>query len=274
MEGVVKLPYFQPSDAFGPIKVKAPANGQNGRILNESLNINRRAVKRMSLSNAWREVLQNLVDAIVEANGDSFVGIRMTREQRPRNVTATVFHTDEFILGEIVENKNSICFVNMAPNIGSVEQLIHIGASEKEALNNQAGQHGEGLKRAAMKFIDAGYRMKLTFPLYVEGQTEIRKLKFQFSEKHGCLAYSLTPVAPKDRVKNDKHRFELTIETGDQVPVFDVFDFLINEPELIRDVLDPSDSGSLVLSADKKGQVYVWHFYVVTYKNMVFGYVF
>jgi hypothetical protein len=157
-EGVVskQLPFFQPSDAFGRICVSDPSD-RSGSKNNKPLFLNKKAVKHMPVNAAYREILQNMIDAIVEANGESFANLKITKEKRRGEQTAIVFHTDEHIFGEIVQDSKKISFVNMGPNIESVEQLLHFGASNKDEKSNQAGQHGEGLKRAALKFLTRGY---------------------------------------------------------------------------------------------------------------------
>jgi len=269
MEG---LPYYQPTNSFGRIEVYDPAERSGGKN-NKPLFLNKEAVRKMPLKNAYREVLQNLVDAVVEANGESFSGIKITKTLRHGN-KVTCFHTDQHILGEIVEDPKKITFVNMGPIISNVNQIIQIGASEKHLKANQAGQHGEGLKRAALKFLTSGYRVEAFFAIEVDQQTEFRHLTFKLSDKHKCLAYSLSSVNPFERFKDsaDEHRFELIIRSGDAIPEFNINDFMIDKPALIRGAVNDKDNGSVILDKECKGEVYIWHFFVCSYKRLYFGY--
>ena len=100
-----------PKDAFGVIEVQEPED-KHGGIRNRPLFLNRGAVRGFYLEDAYREVFQNLLDAVVEANGQSFVSLEITRGIRRGNEIITVFHNEDFILGEIVTAPNKITFVN------------------------------------------------------------------------------------------------------------------------------------------------------------------
>ncbi len=109
--------------------------------------------------------------------------------------------------------------MNYGPQIRGVQQILQFGASEKESKENQIGQHGEGLKRAALKFIEQGFRVEAFFPVVVGYErTEFRHLVFKLVDKdqeefdsRGCLAYSLTTAKPHEGVKGTKdfHRFQI-----------------------------------------------------------------
>jgi hypothetical protein len=272
MEEVLRLPYFQPSGPFGPIEVNDPAVRSGGKN-NKPLFLNAKAASKIRTESAYREILQNLVDGVVEANGESFFGIKVTRVTR-KGKDVVLFHTDTHILGEIVVETNKISFVNMGPKIRSVEQILQFGASEKESKKNQAGQHGEGLKRAALKFLSRGFRVEAFFAIDVDQETEFRHLTFKMSDKHKCLAFSLAPVNPFERFSGsaDYHRFEVVIQTGSQVPVFDIEAFMLIKEEHLRGPRTQEDQGSILFGETERGEVYVWHFFVAAFEKMLFGY--
>lgn len=270
---VSKLPYYQPRDAFGLVEVVAPADRSGGAV-NQSLLLNENAVRNMALDSAYREILQNQMDGMVEANDESFVNFHITKGVKRGSSTVTVFHTSTHILGEIVMDSDKISFVNMGPNIDTIGQVLHFGASQKHNVANQAGQHGEGLKRAALKFLNCGYRVDVYFAIELDQQTEFRHLIFKIKDKENCLAYSLSPINPSERVKGGKdfHRFEVIIRTGNKVPAFDIDRFMVKDPSLIRGAVNANDKGSLILDPRESGKIYVWHFFVFREAKVHFGY--
>jgi hypothetical protein len=188
--------------------------------------------------------------------------------------TVTIFHTSTHILGEIVMDSDKISFANMGPNIDNIGQVLHFGASQKHNVANQAGQHGEGLKRAALKFLNSGYRVDVYFAIELDQQTEFRHLIFKMKDKDNCLAYSLSPINPSERVKGGKdfHRFEVIIRTGNNVPAFDIDRFMVKDPSLIRGAINANDKGSVILDPRESGKIYVWHFFVFREEKVHFGY--
>lgn len=194
-EGRISLPFFQPHDEFGLIEVSKPSD-RSGAKYNDPLFLNRHAVDSMELGAAYREILQNWLDEMVSANGQSFQGLKFAKETRGNDRTAFVCHNDKFIFGEIIQDSKQISFVNMGPNIENVEQLLHIGASKKKEKKNQAGQHGEGLKRAALKFLVIGYRIEAFFSIKTNQDVEFRHIIFKIHDKLDCLAYSLSSLKP------------------------------------------------------------------------------
>ena len=87
---------FIPKDKFGDIQVEAPED-MFGGIKNRPLYLNRGAVKGFRLEHAYREIFQNLLDAIVEANNQSFVALEITRGIRRGNDVVTIFHNKKYI---------------------------------------------------------------------------------------------------------------------------------------------------------------------------------
>jgi hypothetical protein len=282
MQGPSSLPYYQPSD----IVVCAPVRRQSTR--NESLQLNRSAVKNMPLEDAYRELLQNMCDAMVEVNGHQFNGIKITQYATPGGGRVTVFHTDAHILGEIVQTQTRVSFVNMGPHIESLSQIIQTGASKKDEIPNQAGQHGEGLKRSALKLLTHGYMIDVWFPLCISNddlaeddeddngdafRTETRHLTFTLHSKLRCLAYTLTTYRPTERFKGagDFHRFQVDVSAGDKVPVFDLCHYMLPEA-LIKDPTVGAVDGYVFFKDARRNSVYVWHFYVVSYGNLFYSY--
>jgi hypothetical protein len=230
----------------------------------------------MDISMAYRELLQNMVDGIVEANGGKFEGIKIKRRVEG-SVETTVFYTDTHIMGEIVEKPQCVSFVNMAPRITALEQIIHFGGSQKHLVKNQVGQHGEGLKRAALKFLLAGCQVQVWFPIsmYEGTRTEFRHLIFMQDGQLFNLAYKYESVPPFERVPGmcDFHRFQVNVSTyspTEFVPQFNIYQYMLDE----QFICDPTnDSLGTVLFEDKYAhQVYVYHFRVCGYTNLLFGY--
>lgn len=269
MEG---LTYFQPADAYGPIEVVEPAHRTGGQK-NTSLNLNKDAVKKMSLRSAFREVLQNLVDAVVQANGESFVGLLITQTVRRGN-KVIMFHNEAHILGEIVNDGKKVSFVNMGPCIESVNQIVQFGASKKHGVANQAGQHGSGLKYAALKFLTSGYKMDIVFAMEEDQQVECRRIIFKILDQQESLAYTLTFLNPFERFKGaaDYHRFELNIRSGEEIPDFNLDDYMLRDVLQIGGPADAMDTGSVILDWKEKGCIYVWNFYVTSYKCVHYAY--
>jgi hypothetical protein len=279
------LPYYQPED----VVVRAPVRRQ--RTLNKPLLLNRSAVKNMPVEDSYREILQNVFDAMVEVNGHRSNGIKRTQYTTPEGGCVTVFHTDTHILGEIVQTQTRVSFVNMGPRIDSLSQIIQTGASKKDTIPNQAGQHGEGLKRAALKLLTQGYQIDVWFPLCISNddmaeddddanddgdafRTEMRHLVFTLHPKLRCLAYTLTEYRPTERYKGagDFHRFQVDVSAGEKVPVFDLDRYMLPEA-LIKDPAADGSPGYVLLSKDaRRNSVYVWHFYVVSYVELFYSY--
>jgi hypothetical protein len=112
------------------------------------------------------------------------------------------------------------------------------------------------------------------FTLNINQEAEFRHLTFKINDKHECLAYSLAAVNPFERFKksDDHHRFELNIRTGDHNPVFDIGKLMLTDPKLVRGMKDEHDVGTLLLDPKESGLIYVWHFYICGYQNVMFGY--
>lgn len=275
MEGdnVKNLPYFQPSNEFGIIKVHDAPRKRKDDTRNKALFLARNAVKNMHLNSAWREFLQNMIDAIIEANNGSFAGIKITKHIGDNNVVTITFHTSKYIFGEIIMKKDKITFVNMAPKINETHTMLHFGASEKPGKPNQSGQHGEGLKRAALKFIVSGFKVDAVFAISVDGQTGFRHLTFNMNTKHDCLGYTMSQINARERVKgnNDWHRFEISVCTGTKDVVFDIDSVLIHQ-SFIRDAKDANDKGSVILDKQYEHRIYVWHFFVCNESRLLYGY--
>lgn len=269
MEG---LTYYQPENAFGPIQVVEPASRSGGQK-NSPLNLNKEAVHNMSLPCAFREVLQNFIDAIVQLNGESFVGLSIKRCMR-RSQNVILFYNEAYILGEIVHDGKKVSFVNMAPSISTVNQITQFGASKKRGIANQAGQHGSGLKYAALKFLMSGYKMDIFFAIEEDQQTEFRHLIFKVSDREECLAYTLTSLNPVERFKGaaDFHRFELSVRSGEEIPQFHLDDYMISDPVNVRGQRDKFDHGSVILDPEEKRRIYVWNFYVNSYNCVLYAY--
>lgn len=142
---------------------------------------------------SFRELLQNLVDAAVEANdASSYTGLEIVEGKR-NNATEEVicFHNGKVRLAEIVAvdqttqaapayfqygyeanvdavptkagEYGTLSFINYGVVIGSIAQVLAIGNSSKHGVDNQVGRHGEGLKRAALGLLAAGDGMSIYF---------------------------------------------------------------------------------------------------------------
>ena len=270
MEG---LPYYCPNDRFGRrIEVTEPYT-KGAQVRDRGLNLNRGHVREMSTYAAWREILQNLIDAVTEANGESFVGLKSKSGPNRGAKSVLCFYTDKHILGEIVESHKTISFSNFGPNVRSIESILQFGASEKHTKRNQGGKFGEGLKRAALKLLLKGFKVDLFLALTEDDETTFRHLIFKLNNNDE-LCYSMSYFKPTERYKgaNDYHRFEVIVSgLADNAKSFDIGEYMLNNVALIRDVRDANDYGIILLN-DHAGDVYVWHFYVENYDYMMFGY--
>ena len=100
---VLSLPCYKPADEFGQIEVME-SQSKTGTKLNQPLYLNRKAVKHMTTTQSYRELLQNMIDAMVEVN-DGYVDMNITRTKR-KNDDVTVFHTSTHRLGEVTVSQD------------------------------------------------------------------------------------------------------------------------------------------------------------------------
>ena len=271
MEG---LKYHCPVDSRGRrVVVSDPFTTKGGKH-NKSLNLHKGHVKHMSVEAAFRELLANLIDAVVEANNESFVGLEISESTRRGDKSVISIQNDKVVFGEIVDSPSKISFSNFGPIIETFEQIIQIGASKKHLKKNQGGQHGEGLKRSALKLLLLGCTVEIYFAITENDDTEFRHLTFKLNNDK-CLAYSVSMLNPFERFKgaDDAHRFEVIVgkpKDNARFPDFVITDFMITKG--IRGAVDENDRGIILSDVDYSGEVYVWHFFVSNYRYVVFGY--
>lgn len=270
MEGA--LPYFQPPrDAHGYIVYNRLNTSTKDYKYDKFIGIDYKMVKYMTEREAYREALQNMIDSITQANGKSYNGIKIRTETRG-DTHVTIFYTDTYIFGEVCVSPHQISFVNMGPEIESVDQLLRMGASNKSELENQAGQHGEGLNYLVTRLVQYGFLVDIYFVMREGNRVEARTLDFFHSKKRNGVGWNFKRTDPITRIKNDEHRFELTVKTGKHVVKFDVFDWLIKDLSFFRDPKYPNEAGIIILDPALAGHIYVWHIHVAQYSNLVFGY--
>lgn len=267
LDEVDQLNRYIPRNDIGSAIVPRVYEGPNKKSLfSASLYLHTNLVSSFSISDAMREVVQNMFDAIVEVNDSSFTGITFSYIE---STEVTVIHNNKLILGEIYVHDDRLVFVNYGPMIHHFENLVQVGNSEKSRKKNQAGMFGEGLKRGILKFIVSGYDVEIFFPLIVSPtRTEWRKLLFDVPSdgevsQRGCLRFKLTGEAPDAKVR-EIHCFALHVKIGKGRHAFKLSDYIVPVPHALRAVRDANDKGTVLLDKSMKDKVYVWHFYVTT----------
>lgn len=299
-----KLPYYVAKDNMGHLLVPKSEGGDKSNRVKEKTNMflgqHPHSIHTWnSVTPAYREIFQNMFDGIVSARHNRLDGLMMTREG-----SNVFFHTAECIYGAVIMNadKTRISFVNFAPNVTDLAQVIQLGASKKRRCPNQIGQHGEGLKRAMLWFSVHGYTNETFFGLFGPDK-RLRLVKLVFKMKYhetlraDDMCVSIRNINPETeairgfpfrKAKNEPlpHAFcvTLTNERGN-IPLFNPDLFLVNDWAIVRgqrmvevtDVRtavkitapDRTDVGYLV--PNEPGRVYVFNFYINTY-SAHFGY--
>lgn len=174
-------------------------------------------------------------------------------------------HNDKFIFGEILDSPTKLSFANFGPIIETFEQIVQIGASKKREKKNQGGQHGEGLKRAVVRLLNAGCeKVEVYFAMTENDFTDFRHMTFSIG-RDKCLCYSMASHNLKERFAgaNDYHRFEVVFKKPDNFPDFNIDEYMITDG--IRGARDENDPG-MVLPMEESGNIYIWHFLVVKYE--------
>ena len=260
---------FIPRNDFGVIK-PVPAETGEGSVRSRPLNLSVHALEtrghKFTLRDAFREILQNTIDGVVQANGNSHEGLQVACGDSIR------FHNGKYMFGYITETDTQIKFVNYGPHITNIHHVINFGASQKKS-RSQVGQHGEGLKRAALCFLLDDFEIHAIVPINQKGTRKAHLWRLQFTVKDDELFVSCTPKTSK---KQDLgyHRFEVTIEKGiHRGPgrLFRISDYMIKDLALLREPNSGPAIGSLLIK--EPGALYVWHFNVVPKKApSLYGY--
>lgn len=269
-----KLDIFIPHNEFGFIKpVSAESTKGCGRKKPLNLSVNALETRGRSFGprEAFREILQNLIDGVVQANDDSYNGLDVTVNEQNGS---TYFHTDKNLFGMVTETDDKIVFTNYGPYIESIDQVIQFGASKKTASRNQVGQHGEGLNRAALRFLLMGFKVNVTVPVFQEGTRHARVWKLTFTTEKGELMLTRTPRTAEKKALGP-HRFEVLISKGTTLGgpkrYFDIREHMIRNTKLLHAPNCGPRVGSL-LDPGERGNLYVWHFFVCKTKHALYGY--
>jgi hypothetical protein len=302
-------PHFVAKDADGlPLVPKKTSEDDDGagkpkNKTNMFLGQNANTIRNWpSVTPAYREIFQNMLDGMVSARGFRFEGLSI-EVQEGGNV---YFYTNEFLFGAIVMNseRTQISFVNYAPGVHDLAQVIQFGSSSKRNKVNQVGLHGEGLKRAMLWFLTHGYTNETYFSVYSEETRRLRLVKLSFKMKHNVvlnkddMCVTIRNIEPhttaikgypfrktKQEFLPDAFCVTLFNERGN-IPIFNVNDYIVNDWTLLRGrkiieqvdpltyekvlVPDTSDMGYVV--PNERGKIYVSNFYVMTMNNACFGY--
>jgi hypothetical protein len=166
-------------------------------------------------------------------------------QERPEHVM-TVEHVDGWLH-----------IANKGADLGI--QALLIGGSDKAGKRGLRGQHGEGLDLALLCAARAGVEVR------VSTKTDVWTPCAEYAEQYGarCLVVNTRKhVKPRDGVKISIH-----IDKDSWESMRSKFLFLDPPKEQIE-----SDSGTLILDANRKGMIYVKGIYVMTGHNTSFGF--
>jgi len=166
-------------------------------------------------------------------------------QERPENVM-TVEHADGWLH-----------IANKGADLGI--QALLIGGSDKAGKRGLRGQHGEGLDLALLCAARADVEIK------IYTKTEVWTPAIEYVKEFGsrCLVVNTRKlVKPRDEV-----RVSLHIDKDSWASMRSKFLFLDPPREKIE-----TDSGTLILDPERRGQIYVKGIYVMTGHNSGFGF--
>ncbi len=257
------LPCYQPRhpDTGKPIEPRPVPAHKTWDKWDSNMSLIGTLVAGFFMVQAFRELIQNWLDAICKANGNTFAGLRLSRDA---DNTKVFLHSDQLIYGTVRMEGSVFRLTNYGPIIDSWESLLVLGASEKRLENNQAGRYGEGLKRAALRCVISGYTIHIVFPLNGP-EVELRRIEFGRGAKN-CMDASIKPIGITEQRKKTPypHRFEVIINMGQDAHAFDIRDHLVSKPELLRSMRDANDGGSLIVDPAFRSRIYICHLHITT----------
>ena len=310
MQGHETLPHLTRTDARGSIVRVRGAATQEGTTRKQSTFLHRRDVRHFTRANAWRECVQNMIDAIRGARDGTLDGLRFGCVTRAYAIpvsaatrrkmgkigsmskhmlqvkSAFIVHDGKHKYGEILVCDDCIHLINYCPNIEDYAVLIQMGNSNKDGgPQSNAGEHGEGSKHAMLRFVIDGFRCLMWFPCdsaSVTGVKEFHKIAFALksnaarADERNTLAFTLSKPEPfqfRDGAgADDANRFHLVVHHGNMASGFDLNDFLLPYHDRIVSPLNTNDFGRLFLEPDMAQKLYIWNLFVQNDSRCIFGY--
>lgn len=196
---------------------------------------------------AFRELLQNMFDELIRANGGTYNGIEVVEGVRRQKEVICFYNPGRQVrLAEIIINDKTttkkehfyyghqkpagelpceageygtLTFVNYGTVIPKMGQLLTMGYSTKHGVANQVGMYGEGLKTAVLRLLRCGAGVEIyccTDEWTVRPVTQ--RLRFFVSTDKtktvfGTLGDARTSIEPYELTEGskDKVRFQVQV---------------------------------------------------------------
>jgi hypothetical protein len=288
-QAVQALPCFCPTRMVDgqpkKVKVSKPVSSKGNGVL-EKLYLDVGGCPKFTINLAIRELMQNLVDAAVDMNGDTHQGLQISRgtliaktKDGPDVLyNATTIHNGQVRFAEFQQSQSKLFFINFGNLLPNKAALLTFGRSSKAAKVSQAGKHGEGMKIAFMRFLQQDAKIELFACIPSEDGlvNEYNRFKIVLIEHgpdSGIITYKHTKRVPNSRPGAPLH-FMLSIGTTAIKHRVDIFDAILVPNRELFTPITPEDPGNLITASKYLRYVYVKHIFVAQYMVpwMMFGY--
>lgn len=286
---VQALPCFCPTKIVDgqakKVKVSKPVSNK-GKGTTERLYLDAGGCPKFTITLAIRELMQNLIDAAVDMNGDNHQGLQISRgtliakaKDGPDVLyNTTTIHNGVVRFAEFQQSQAKLFFINFGNLLPNKAALLTFGRSNKANKLSQAGKHGEGMKIAFMRFLqhDAKIEVFACIPREDGLVNEYNRFKIQLikqGQDSGIITFKHTKRVPDSKPGAQLH-FMLSITTTAIKHRIDIFDSILVPSRDLFTVITPNDPGNLIIDAKYRRHVYVKHIYVAQYSalSMMFGY--
>ncbi len=235
-------------------------------IMNVTTNLNEESVSEFETDDAYRELLQNLLDGFVQCNGYSFEGLQIHVD----DAGTYSFYTKDYLFAQIVQTEDMIRFINYGVVIGSRNQIMGLGNKSKKKKENIAGRHGEGLKHAALRMLLDGYFVEIFACMKTVNNKKVSYHRFNMKMDNDDMMYfDETKRSPDPKIPWVHFRVDIK-KINEPIREFILEKYML-PLKCIRDVKSKSDHGDILYDAEETGRLYANNLFVCK-TSACFGY--
>lgn len=245
---------------------------------------------------AVREFVQNLIDEVHAANGDSFEHISVEVVEK-KNVRTEIIMNGREILAEITtrrmvskhEHVDVLELVNYG--VGPGRKIFKIGYSSKTSNKLVLGVHGEGIKMGTYQLLRAGFDVEFESSFSQVGRESLDRRQPErtcYTVLNNDVTYRHTMFVPRQRnlvaLKQKGHldldRFVVrikapvaSVDAPSPIPRATIQDYVLPLDEIaVGRALALGDSGRVLFDDDFDGKLYVVHMFLFKGSRLFFGY--